>query len=305
MLNRILVYFLVLFAGLMPGLVLACACGCGVFDVQPGTMFPTGEGGTVWAEYDFMNQNVNWNGFSSASSANNSDKVIRTNFITLGGQYMFNRDWGVMAEIPYWDRYFSTTDDSGNIAGFNHDAIGDIRIKGIYSGFSPDMSSGLTFGLKLPNGDYSYTNFDRDTEIGTGSTDLLLGAYHMGALTADASWDWFVNGELDQPFLTTAGYRPGDQFDVAGGVYYDKWAIGNVKIAPVMQFIGSYRLSDRGVNADPENSGYKRILFAPGVEVSEGEWHLFTDVGLPVYQDMVGNQLTAPILFKLNISRDF
>ena len=39
-----------------PSIALACACGCGVFDVGTGTMLPTGTGGEVWFEYDFMNQ---------------------------------------------------------------------------------------------------------------------------------------------------------------------------------------------------------------------------------------------------------
>jgi hypothetical protein len=294
------------FAGIVsPSLALACACGCGVFDVQTGSMLPTQQGGTVWAEYDFMDQYKNWSGTSSSPAANNSDKVIRTDFITVGGEYMFNRDWGVIGEVPYWDRYFKTTDDSGNIAGYNHNAFGDVRLKGVYSGFSSDMSTGITFGLKLPTGDYSYANFDRDTEIGTGSTDLLLGAYHFGKLTNDGSWDWFANGELDQPFLITAGYRPGSEVDAVTGVYYDKWSFGGIKVAPIAQVIGSYRLSDRGPAADPQDSGYKRVLLSPGVEISAGSWKLNTDVAFPVYQDMTGNQLTAPVLVTATISHDF
>ncbi len=42
------------------------------------------------------------------------------------------------------------------------------------------MSSGLSLGVKLPTGDWTYPNFDRDTSIGTGTTDLLLGGYHLG-----------------------------------------------------------------------------------------------------------------------------
>jgi hypothetical protein len=289
----------------MPGLAYGCACGCGVFDVQTGSMLPTGPGGTVWTEYDFMNQNVNWSGTSSSSAANNSDKVIRTSFITVGGQYMFTREWGGMVEVPYWDRYFSTTDNSGNIAGYTHDNFGDVRVKGIYSGFSPDMSTGVTFGFKLPTGDYTYPNFDRDTEIGTGSTDVLLGAYHIGRLTGDGSWDWFINGELDQPFLISDGYRPGSEVDGVSGVYYDKWQVGSVKITPILQVLASYRLSDRGPAADPADSGYKRVLLSPGAEVSKGDWKLYADVALPVFQDETGNQLTAPALFTARLSRDF
>ena len=47
---------------LLPGAAFACACGCGVFDVGTGTMIPNGTGGTVWLEYNYMNQNQNWDG---------------------------------------------------------------------------------------------------------------------------------------------------------------------------------------------------------------------------------------------------
>ena len=303
--NFLIKFFVASLLIAIPSVSFACACGCGVFDVQTSSMFPTAEGGTVWAEYDFMNQNINWNGTKVAPSANNSDNVIRTHFITLGGQYMFTRDWGIMAQVPYWDRYFKTTDDSGNFIGSTHDNFGDVRVEGIYSGFSSDMSTGITFGLKLPTGDYKYQNFDRDTEIGSGSTDLLLGVYHMSKLSQDNAWNGFINAKLDQPFIISSGYRAGAELDASTGIYYDKFSIMGIKITPIAQVTASYRLSDRGVAANPDNSGYKRLLLSPAVEISHNGWRLYTDVSVPVYQDVVGNQLTAPILFKTVLSHDF
>jgi len=287
----------------IPAKSFACACGCGVFDVSTSGMLPTQEGGVAWLEYDFMNQDRNWSHSSSSASANNDDKDIKTSFFTAGAQYMFSRSWGSEVEVPYWDRHFTTTDDSGNVGSFNHDAFGDVRIKGIYSGFSPDMSSGVTFGLKLPTGDWHYVNFDRDTSIGTGSTDILLGAYHQGNFAG--SWNWFANGELDQPFLIRADYRPGAEVDAVSGVYYNGWSIGNVKIAPVAQVIGSYRLHDNGLAANPQNSGYERILLSPGIEADMAGMRVYGDVEVPLYQYVRGNQLTANVLFKVNVSRSF
>jgi hypothetical protein len=161
---------------LTPGLSWACACGCGVYEVGTASLFPTSGGGTVWFEYDFQDQYLNWHATHIASAGANSDKVIRSHFLTLGAQYMFNRKWGVMVEVPYWYRYFKTTTDSGQIHGFNFNSIGDIRIEGMYTGLSEDMSSGLLGGVKVPSGWWHYPHADRDTQIGTGSTDLLLGA---------------------------------------------------------------------------------------------------------------------------------
>jgi hypothetical protein len=146
---------------LTPGAVLACACGCAVFDVGTSSLLPNGPGLTVFGEYDFLNQTKNWSGLSSAPAADNTDKNIRSNFYLAGGQYMFNDSWGVMAEVPYTDRAFRTT-DPGDPGTFDHGSLGDVRLMGVYSGFSPDMSTGITFGVKLPTGDHTYPNFDPD-----------------------------------------------------------------------------------------------------------------------------------------------
>ena len=79
----------------------ACACGCGVFDVGTSSMLPKGAGGMVYLDYDYQSQSINWSGNSRAPGANNGDKFIRTDFVTAGFQYMFNRSWGLQIEIPY------------------------------------------------------------------------------------------------------------------------------------------------------------------------------------------------------------
>ncbi len=129
----------------------ACACGCGIFNVGTSSMFPVGKGATIYEEYDFMDQTRNWSKDSKASSEDNPDKQIRTSFINTGIQYMFNRDWGVSVELPYDHRYFKTDGGdpgSPDIQSFVHDAIGDIRIQGIYTGFSPDMSNRASIRIK-------------------------------------------------------------------------------------------------------------------------------------------------------------
>jgi len=285
---------------------LACACGCGVFNVGTNTNYPQGSGGTVSFEYDFMNQNRNWGGSSSASSTDNADKRIRTDFYTVGGQYMFNREWGVQVKVPYESRSFDTDVGGGDVEAFEHRAMGDVRVQGVYTGFSADMSTGLEFGLKLPTGDYTYDNFDRDTEIGTGSTDALLGIYHMTRFDPHSPYTWFLHGSVDAPFLTRGGYRPGTEFAAAGGVDHDPVSIGGgVKVAPVMQVINAYRNVDSGTAADSQGSGYERVLVSPGLEFSYNAAKLYTDVSVPVYQHVNGDQLVAPVQFQAVVSYDF
>jgi hypothetical protein len=297
---------------LAPELCRACACGCGVFDVGTSSMFPEGEGGTLYLEYDYQDQTHNWSGSSRAPAANNDDKEIRTHFVTVGLEYMFNRQWGMQLEVPYENRYFKTSGGaSGNdIVSLNWGDLGDIRVKGIYTGFSDDLSTGVTFGFKLPTGSYTFNDafndVDRDTEIGTGSTDVLLGGYHRQNLTSDFRWNWFAQGELDLPALTRNDYRPGIELDAAAGIYHSGWRLGNVKISPVAQVIGSERTRDTGSAAsNPVASGYQRILLSPGIELHLHPMMLYADVELPVYEHVTGNQVVAPALFKLVVSFQF
>ena len=295
---------------LVPGAAFACACGCGVFDVATSSMFPEGAGGMAFLEYDYQDQNQNWSGTSSAPAANNGDKEIETHFVTLGLQYMFNRSWGAQLEVPYWTRTFSTDVNFGappaEVVSRNWNGLGDIRIKGIYTGFSEDLSSGVTFGLKLPTGSVNRDSdvVDRDTQISSGSTDILLGGFHRARFGA-SHWNWFAQAELDLPTLKQGNYRPGLEADAAAGIYHDGFSLGRVKISPIAQIIGSWRGRDNGAAADPDDSGYQRILLSPGIEFHLHPVKIYADVEIPVYQNMTGNQLVAPALFKLSVSYMF
>jgi len=294
-------------ATFVSGTAHGCACGCGVFDVGTGAMFPDGSGGTLYTEVDFMDQNQNWSGTSQAPADNNSGKRIKTQFYTLGGQYMFNRSWGIQVDVPCWDRNFTATGDSGNLVSFQHATLGDIRIRGLYTGFSPDMSTGLTFGVKLPSGDPTYANFDPDTEIGTGSTDLLLGAYHLGKLSTDGAWSYYLRAQWQEPVKSKDTYRPGNEVIGVAGTYYKGWssAGGNTRVVPLLQMTAAYRGHDGGTTGHPEDSGYTRLIAAPGLEIDVSQIHVFVEAGFAVYNNMSGNQLVAKQLYRINVSCGF
>jgi hypothetical protein len=293
---------------LAPSLVHACACGCGVFDVGGSSMIPNGAGGMAFLQYDYMDQNRNWSGSSEAPAADNDDKEIESHFTTLGLQYMFNSSWGVQAELPYTFRHFKGTDDAtSEIASHSWSGLGDIRIQGIYTGFRADMSAGVTFGLKLPTGGFSEDTdlVDRDTQIGSGSTDILLGGFYRGNITKDEKWDWFVQVQLDMPMAIQDDYRPGIEFDSAAGIDYKGFSLGRVRISPLAQVLFSERASDSGANADPDNTGYERIMLSPGIEFHIHPVKIYADVEIPVFQNLTGNQLAAPVLFKVSMSYMF
>lgn len=292
--------------------IYGCACGCGVFEVGTRSMLPEGAGLTVYLEYDYQDQNINWSGVKPASSANNDDKEIRTNFFTAGVQYMINRDWGVQVEVPVDNRFFETTGGAtgSDIVRLNWTTLGDIRVMGIYDGFMPDQSLGITFGTKLPTGSFThndaYGDIDRDSELGTGSTDVLLGGFYRNNLTADGRFDWFGQISADLPVLTQQHYRPGDEVDGSVGAYMNGLHIGKVAIVPIAQVIASHRESDSGINsANPVASGYDRILLSPGLEVDLHPLMFYADIELPVYARFTGDQLVTAALFKAMVSYHF
>jgi len=303
----------------VPGFALACACGCGVFDVGTAAMIQTHPGLMVYVEDDYQDQNQNWVGSHAAPAANNTDKEIETNFGGVGFDYNFNRDWGMSVKVPYWFRTFRTdigAPGTPDVVPFNHRALGDIRVLGTYTGFSPDMSTGLSVGVKLATGDWTYPNFDRDTSIGTGTTDLLLGGYHLGTISVENHLKWFVEALFQRAFDSREGYRPGNETDAAAGLLYDGFQLGNSgKLTALLQVIGSDRLHDSGVNADPPNSGYRRVLLSPGLEADVGQWKFYGDAEFRVYHDAnaarsvategTQGQLVAPVLLKFIVSYSF
>lgn len=297
-----------LLAGMLaPSMVHACACGCGVFDVGTISMFPAGAGGMAFLQYSYQDQNRNWSGTSQAPAVNNDDKEIQTHYLKFGLQYMFNPSWGVQVEVPY-DYRSSKKNDSGSLVTRNWSQLGDIQIEGIYTGFAPDLSAGVTFGAKLPTGSYTFDPdvVDRDTQIGTGSADILLGGFYRDSLTQDFLWDWFAQLQLDVPVLTQDEYRPGLELDAAAGIDYKGLHLGQVRISPLAQVIFSERTSDSGANsASPVASGYQRIMLSPGAEFHIHQVNIYADAEFPVYQNFTGNQLAASVLFKFSVGFRF
>ncbi|MGD0189554.1 MAG: hypothetical protein ABSD74_02315 [Rhizomicrobium sp.] len=317
----------------------ACACGCGIFDVGANVLagMPTEADGSVsvWFRYSYMNQNQNWEGNAKAPASDNGDKEINTSFYTVGGEYRISSDWTVMAELPVYDRSLTTTDDGqGSVTGVPNSvytgrivALGDLQLTGMYTGISNDMSSGLTFGVKLPTGDYTGptgpaggTEFDRDSLPGTGSTDLMFGGYHVGQFAPDSLFGYFVQARYQFAVLTSSNvdgsYRPGNELDGAAGVTYDFGPRGPfADVLPLLQILSSWRDHDTGTGADPLNSGYRRVLIAPGIQVRLNNLRFYADVAKPIYQDTnsasslaeegTAGQLVAGTLYKLQVSYDF
>ena len=201
------------FVGLTTTAAHACACGCSVFDVG-GLDLPQEQdhGGRIFLEYWSGDQTQNYVGSSKAPAALNTDKEINTQWINVGFSYNFNRDWGVFVRIPTTNRTLTT--DTGAYTGvvpFNTKDIGDIEIMGMYTGFFKDMSTGIMFGLKLPTGTFTAPGLDRDSQIGSGSTDFELGAFpptsrRKGPPNRLGNSDWGTDDDAANELASMCGW---------------------------------------------------------------------------------------------------
>ena len=164
-----------------------------------------------------------------------------------------------------------------------------------YLGLTADRSVGLQLGLKLPTGGFD-NNFiagpqqgqalDRGLQPGTGTTDLLVGAFTFGALSRD--WDYFAQGMLQQPLNSRDGFRPGTGANLNAGFRY----MGIEGVTPSIQLNARIEGREVGVNADVANSGATLMYLSPGVNVQFTErLHAYAFVQLPVYQRVNGMQI--------------
>ena len=308
-----------------PGIADACACGCGIFDVGDPSVIPqTSDSGlSVFLSYDSMNQDRNHEQDHAANPDDNSDKRIDNSFYTIGANAMIDHTWIVMAELPLVHRRFTTTgaDLQGNpvIETVPLTDIGDMLVNLTYTGFSSDMSTGIGLGLKLPTGRstsptdrYGGLPYDRDSLPGTGSIDLQVDGFHVGHR---GPVYWFAQAQYRFAVATRDDYRPGNELDGALGVSYDLPTRG-MRVSPVLQLLGSVRAHDTGGEADPLNSGYRRLLIAPGARVQlTRKLSIYGDVELPIAQyvnaarsvaiEGTSGQLVAPALFKLQVNYGF
>ena len=73
----------------------------------------------------------------------------------------------------------------------------------------------------------------------------------------------------------------------------------------MLTLILSDRTRDSQSQADPRNTGYTRLLLAPGGEIRIKTARLYGDVEFPLFQNMNGNQIISPVQFKTIVSYDF
>jgi hypothetical protein len=243
--------------------------------------------------------------------------------LNLDVDYAVDQKWNVALDLPLVMRdHTHTFDATGSFfeqqAKFN--TPGDVRVMGKYKFDSAKhhAGSGMSFGIKLPTGAINKTMIppapanpgtpyalERSSQPGTGSTDLLLGAYYHRD-TENSPWGWFVSGQVQSALSTRDNYRPGDTLNLDIGAHY--------AFAPaltgLLQLNTQFKNRDTGLNANPASGGHSLNL-SPGLSfVIAPKTNLYSFVQLALLQyvnsDSAGaGQLTAPRLFAVGISHSY
>ena len=154
---------------LSPAIARACAsCGCTLSSDFLSQGLSAKQGFMIDLRFDYLNQNQLRSGTGTISAvdastrdmgSNEVEKYTKNQYVTLGIDYIINRDWSVNLQVPYIKRTHSTLgvgSDGINPADEAYDSatsnLGDMKIVGRYLGVTPQHNFAVSVGLKLPTG---------------------------------------------------------------------------------------------------------------------------------------------------------
>ena len=316
-----------------PEEAMACAaCGCTLSTNWQSQGINTTPGFTFNLAYSYLNQNQQRYGSGKASNAQIAalnaagaevEDYTRTQTITASLNYTSDV-WGASIQLPYVMRSHGTfgaggtwpSTAPGNYLSSSDNSIGDIRVIGRYTGFTKDRSSGLIIGAKLPTGSTNATfndgsAVDPSLQIGTGSTDVILGGFVSGNID---SYGWFVQGTVQHAVATKSfgglDYHPGDTYSLNTGIRHSKFG---AKFTPMLQLNVVHRLADTGPAATPADpltggaaTGGTLVYLAPGATLrTGGGTSLYGFLQLPVYQQVNSLQLAPSYTLTLGMRKSF
>jgi len=333
--------------------VMACAsCGCSL-NTDIGTQgMGSSQGWTFDLRYDNLNQNQLRSGTGTISQNQAANTInpktglpaevegfTQNNYVTASLDYNNGETWGATVVLPYIMRshmtYGPDTDPGDGLGyptganGYSSQAngFGDMKIIGRYFGFAEQKDWGIQFGVKLPTGSNNQTAVgnsgsivavDPGLQLGTGSTDAIIGVYKFGIIPKTEDWGYFGNVQYQATVKPTnvpstiaainaAGgvgnsYRPGNALNINVGTNYQGWD----KWVPTLQFNYLYKTADSGTAADTWSTGGTLLYATPGILYKlTDQTQVYANVQLPVYQNLNGIQLAPSFIASMGVRVHF
>lgn len=304
----------------------ACAtCGCTVnSDAAMG--YSSATGWRVNLEYTYIDQDELRIGTRSATPADvvnkpsnpalgggEIEKGTINRYLSLGINYRPSAAWNVDLLVPYVVRTHTTYGTQlqpytpaetapDQISGAHVDSLGDIKLLGSYQGLLPTYNLGLQLGIKLPtghhgtavdfdNGPNTGSPLDASLQAGTGSTDVIIGAYYYRAVSQD--FDIFTNVQFQSAVAHKQNqpgndFRPGNSETFSVGVRYE----AHPTWIPQLQLNVLHRSPDQGALADTTDTVGTVAYISPGLTMQVStKLHAYGVVQVPVYSNLDGYQL--------------
>jgi hypothetical protein len=295
----------------VPRSALACAtCGC-TLSSDAAMGYAALPGWRLSVEYDYIDQDELRSGTRSVAGVPDGYELERgtlNEYATTGISYSPDPSWSISLFAPYVIRTHSTygTFDSTQplpaASSSSSSSLGDVRLIGAYQGLLPGNNLGIQLGIKFPTGRYGTaidfdkgpaagTALDASLQPGTGSTDVIVGAYYHQPISRD--FDAFINGQfqsavshhLDQP---GSDYRPGNAATVSFGLRYER----DPRFIPQLQVNLVHKAPDQGALADVQSTAGTVAYVSPGFTARVFDsLHVFGFVQLPAYSNLYGFQL--------------
>jgi hypothetical protein len=287
--------------------------------------YSAGAGLRLSLQYDYIHQDQLRSGTRSISSVPDGNELERetlNRYITAGMSYSPNSAWNVSLFVPYVVRTHSTfgafdatAPELPELSSSRSSSLGDVRLVGSYQGLLPTHNLGVQLGVKLPTGHYgTAVNFyggpnagsplDASLQPGTGSTDIIVGAYYFQAISQD--FDFFANGQfqsalkhhMDQP---GNDFRPGNATTVSFGLRY----VSLPRVMPQLQVNLLRKSRDQGALADIQSTAGNVAYISPGLSVKVvSNLHAYGFVQVPVYSNLYGYQLFPRYTVSAGVSYD-
>ena len=304
----------------------ACAtCGCTVN--SDGAMgYAAATGWRLNLEYTYIDQDELRAGTGASGPApvvNNPsnpslgggeiEKQTINRYLTLGLSFRPNADWNFNLLVPYVSRdhttygnqsqpYTSAETAPDQVSGTHVSNLGDVKLIGNYQGLLPTHNLGLQLGVKLPTGQYGTavdfydgpnrgSPLDASLQAGTGSTDLIVGAYYFQAVSQD--FDAFANVQFQSAVahkMNQPGndFRPGNSAMLSVGLRYED----NPRLIPQVQLNLSRKSADQGALADTTDTAGTVAYLSPGLTAQIiRRLYTYSVLQFPVYSNLSGYQL--------------
>jgi hypothetical protein len=294
--------------------------------VDAATGYAATAGWRFGLQFDFINQDQLRSGTHSASAQQAVDEPSNpesrggeierqtiNRYLTAGITYSPNPDWYVDLRLPYVLRnhwtygvqlqpYTPASTAPDQLSSAQAFGFGDVRVVGNYQGFLPTRNFGVQLGVKLPTGAYGTarrfntgplagTPLDASLQPGTGSTDLIVGAYYYTAISQD--FDVVANGQFQSALWHAQNqpgqdFRPGNSVLAAFGLRY----VANPALVPQGQINVVRKTADQGALADTTDTAGTVVYLSPGLTVRVAHHvHVYAFVQVPVFRNLSGYQL--------------